>query len=151
MILLSWENTPYMKGQRKKRVGVDCVRFLCAVMDELYVMEPAPSVELPQDVALHAPHTARAAMRKIMSRYPDHRNLDQGESVEPGDVVITGPERGGPGHAMIVGADPGLWHATGLEVQRGGLIPTDPIHHVLRPQDKHRWLKHCSTPLSQQL
>lgn len=34
-VLLSWEGTPYAKGQRIKETGVDCIRFVWAVWREL--------------------------------------------------------------------------------------------------------------------
>jgi len=142
-ILDSWLDTPYMMGAQVKGVGVDCVRFVCAVLDELYGYKRAPVPELPQDIALHKRDTAVAAMRFILRLYEPNESVDNG-ALEPGDVLAVAPPGGGPGHAMIVGArENEIWHSTGRRVQMTGLalyLGGWSIHSAYRTCDRERWV-----------
>jgi cell wall-associated NlpC family hydrolase len=130
--LRAWEGTPYMAGQQKESAGVDCVRFVAAVMDDLLRRPRTPIATLPADAALHDRDGAIAAMKRLRLAFMPNRFLEDGELLEPGDIVVTGPSAGGPGHAMIVGARRStLWHATRLGVQWTGLAPP-PGHAVFR-------------------
>lgn len=143
-ILDSWARTPYMEGCQGKGQGVDCVRFVAAVLDELYGFRRVPTDRLPQDIALHRPRTARAAMRKILRVYEPNEEV-RGVTLQPGDVVVVGEPSGGPGHAMIVGARKNtLWHATPAGVHRTGWGQYDGVavvHHAFRLSDRHRWVE----------
>lgn len=108
--LRAWENTPYRGGEQRAGSGVDCVRFVCAVYDRLYGVT-TPIENLPQDIAFHNPEGARAGMRAIVRAYGASVADRDDFSLAPGDTVITSPEGGGPGHAMIAGPWPTLWHA----------------------------------------
>lgn len=115
--LESWEGTPYAEGQQCKGAGADCVRFACAIMDVIFGQKNDPRT-LPHDAAWHSRASSVAALKQIMSLY---RNVEtvQGNELEPGDIVVTGPRNGGPGHAMIVGGRPNeLWHCSGKQVHR---------------------------------
>ena len=108
-VLESWRGTPYMSGQRCKGVGVDCVRFVIAVFDEMNGTD-TPVKTVPGDVAQHAPEVARAALELLLRSFDCSRVREP--YLEPGDVIVTGPNAGGPGHAMIVGAERRMcWHA----------------------------------------
>jgi hypothetical protein len=127
-VLASWDGTPYMLGQRCKGVGVDCIRFVVAVIDELAGTTTRVRV-LPGDVAHHAPAVAFDALARVLELVPSAPVLEG--PLEPGDVVVTGPLKGGPGHALIVGVD-GLsgWHATQPQgVCRTGLGVLDWMGH----------------------
>ena len=109
-VLESWRDTPYMAGQRCKKGGVDCVRFVCAVLDEITGTDHSV-VTLPQDAALHARREAIRAMSRIRHLYS--AATIRGLVVEPGDVIVMAPARGGPSHAAIVGPRLNtVWHAT---------------------------------------
>lgn len=144
-ILDSWDGTPYAIGQQMKGAGVDCVRFVAAVLDELYGYKRLPVQDLPHDVALHQRETAIAAMRLIMKLYePNEPVLD--EILEPGDILVMAPPKGGPGHAMIVGArENEIWHSTGKRVQMTGIGFFDAGHTgwklfgAYRALDRERW------------
>lgn len=115
-ILKSWLGTKYVLGCQKKGVGVDCVRFVCGVLDELYFGQIKQGhTYLPPDRALNSPETAWKAMRQIVKRYDpvEFESYSGGTMVvRPGDALITGPSNGGPGHCMIVGPKkPYLWHS----------------------------------------
>lgn len=144
-ILDSWEGTPYMPGQQMKGAGVDCVRFVCAVLDELYGFSRVAIPELPGDIALHARDTAVAAMRYIMKLYEPNEPVLDGV-LEPGDILVVAPPKGGPGHAMIAGGrENELWHSMDRRVQRTGIgFLTDKYHGwqfygAYRALDRERW------------
>lgn len=122
--LSRWENTPYATDQQSPGQGVDCVRFVCGVLDELFGIE-TDARTLPQDVALHQPDLARAAMKKIMSLYSPFESVPN-QRLVGGDVLIVGERDAGPGHVMIVGYEPyTIWHATTPRVQKTGFSLSD--------------------------
>lgn len=143
--LRPWEGTPYLVGQQCPRTpegggGVDCVRFVCGVLDELYGRK-TPIATLPQDAALHVPGRATVAMGKIWKLYAPNEEVKDG-SIEPGDILVTG--RAGPGHAMIAGPRRWeLWEATNVRVRRTGLggiaAQGHVLSHVFRPSNKKDW------------
>jgi hypothetical protein len=111
-LLAPWRGTPYMCGQQKEGMGVDCVRFVCAVLDDLSRRPRQPVKSLPNDAALHSRGGAIVGMRLIRRLYMPNDPVRDG-ILEPGDtVVVQHGEGGGPGHALIVGPDRGtLWHS----------------------------------------
>lgn len=143
-ILASWEWTRYLPGCQAKGAtgGVDCVRFVAGVLDELYGFARVPIDRLPQDIALHRPKGARAAMRKILRIYSPHERVT-GIAVQPADILVVGEPRGGPGHAMIVGPRRNtLWHATPIGVHYTGFgqyAGRAVVHEVYRMRDRARW------------
>lgn len=152
-ILRSWEGTPYLPGQQKERVGVDCVRFVCAVLDDVRGTPRTPIETLPQDAAMHNRTSAILAMKKINALYrPNVQAFSRLDTpleevvVEPGDVVVCAPEGGGPGHVMLAGARPyELWESSGTGVRRvglGGLLLDRGqwrLHYVYRITNKQEW------------
>ena len=144
-ILLSWRGTPYREGQQCKGYGADCVRFVCAVLDELDG-DYRKFKTLPSDASLHSPESARASMKQIMKIFMPHLPVKD-NTAEPGDILITGPKRGGPGHAMIVGFRRNtLWEATSPRIHQVGWSLKGNLHNklfrVLRMTDRSkRWVK----------
>ena len=144
-VLASWQGTRYWPGQCSKGVGVDCVRFVCSVIDELSGKSHEEEVStLPQDSAMHNRAGAIATMRTIKNRFRPIKKITDG-SLEPGDIVVTGPVDGGPGHGMIVGPRKNeIWHATHTRVQRTGVSVIskgkDQIFAVYRCQDRDQWV-----------
>lgn len=114
-VLLSWQGTPWMAGQCCRGRGVDCVRFVVAVLDELHHYEGDAVPRLPQDMSLHDRAGAMRVVKLIERRWPN-RILAVGEAIEPGDVVVIRTSAaGGPGHVLIAGVKPAeLWHATSM-------------------------------------
>lgn len=141
-ILEQWEDTPYLSGQAVPGIGVYCTAFVARVLDELYRQPDTPLPSLPNDIGFHNRAGALAGLRYFMRRYPNHTEVD-GWMVEPGDVLITGPANGGPGHAMIVGPDPEtLWQAdTGVGVHRSRFVlrASHRLHAVYRFFDRQKW------------
>ena len=139
-ILRSWDGTPHMDGQQCCGVAVDCVRFVSAVLDELSGTRTELE-RLPQDASFHNADICWKALRQFMQAFP---STDVGRgSVQPGDVLITGPKNGGPGHAIVVGADQALWHCDGETVTRVGLVINGPgvfsLKKIKRPNNRERW------------
>ena len=119
--LESWLGTPYGVGQQQPGAGVDCVRFVAAVLDFLRDSR-TPLTLLPQDAAFHDRAGATAAMLRFRRAFAPIVPSD-GSELEPGDVLVTGPPHGGPGHAILVGPDPGTtWEAGYGRVQRCGWV-----------------------------
>lgn len=142
-VLESWEGTPYVLGACQKQRGVDCVRFVASVIDELYGRRRADQIAtLPPDAALHDRAGAIGAMKRILELYPCDPVEDS--FIEPGDVFVTGAANGGPGHAMIAGNRQGeLWHASSEKVCRTGTAFTTTglmkLHRVYRGRDRFLW------------
>lgn len=139
----TWDRTPYMAGQRAAGIGVDCVRFVCAVLDEMYGVFHEIPREM-QDRSLHDPEGAQRVVDTIRAYYDDHIDLPKHDRcVEPGDIVITGNAQGGPGHAILVGVDRNtLWQATSRGIRMCGLGLLDHFQQIctiVRP-DKTLWL-----------
>ena len=120
-ILRSWEGTPYKERQCAKGGAVDCVRFTCAVYDELEGVASRDHLLLPQDQALHSRETAIAAMKLVRSNYLPNKVVES-SILEPGDQLTMGFIDGGPGHSMLAGPDGFLWHTDGVCVTRTGLV-----------------------------
>ena len=144
-VLQSWRGTPYGLGQQCKGMAVDCVRFVCGVLDEMY-QQPYQDIEhLPDDIAFHSREKAISGMKLIMRLFPTYTSI-RGNEVEPGDILVCGSKSGGPGHAMIVGTQQSvLWHSnthkvvqTGLAFPQSGMYY---LHRILRTSDKNRWRK----------
>lgn len=137
-----WARTPYMAGQATPQAGVDCVRFVCCVLDDLEGQK-VEIERLPQDMALHDRESAIAALRTIMRLYPTFEQVDDGYA-EPGDVVIVGHVAGGPGHALIVGPRRNtMWHAAPSGVDTvGWALEADwqALKTVFRCTNKARWV-----------
>lgn len=140
-IFKCWQGTPHRAGQQQKRSGVDCVRFVTAVIDELYGIH-TELLRLPQDIAFHKKETAFNAFKLFLKEFP-HTKV-KGTEIQPGDVLITGPRGGGPGHAIIVGITH-LWHCdsqsvvpTGTHLTNGGVYF---LKTILRGADRHLWVR----------
>jgi hypothetical protein len=145
MILDRWYNTPYIQQSMIPKVGVDCVRFTCSCLDDIYRISRCPTAQYPSDLALHDRKGAIAAMRFIMRRYLPNRRLKPGEPLQPFDLVSSGPIEGGPGHAQLVGITPQLWHIAGP----GKRVTKTSLHNVakgtkvfaiFRCTDRSKWI-----------
>lgn len=107
-----WDRTPYMEGNQCPGSGVDCFRFVCGVLDSMERFKRHLDF-IPADQSMHDRKGATAAVRSVLKMYQPFEIVKDG-IVEPGDVLITGPEGGGPGHALIAGMNQGeLWHVPG--------------------------------------
>jgi hypothetical protein len=137
-----WSGTPYMPGQQKPGIGVDCVRFVTGVLDTLYGLK-RDITALPLDTCMHDPDKAVRTMLGILRLYPNEV-LDDLSVVEPGDVLLTGTSEA-PGHAMLAGVlDNRLWHADGKRVvstaPRFGRGSLSRLYRIIRPENKESWI-----------
>ncbi len=140
-VLRSWQGTPFSSGQCCRGRAVDCRYFVVGVLDELHgTTAPLPR-RMPPDTATHNRPGAVAALREMIDRWPS-KNLDvKRDALEPGDVVIVRPPRSHRDtlkHAMIVGLNGTVWHASmagvGYSVLDGRVVA-----HAFRPLGKERW------------
>lgn len=140
----SWEGTPYLEGQCLKGKAADCIHFFSGTMDELYGSSRTQELRrLRGDVSLHNKEAVVRAMRAILKVFPERVEvLDN--TLEPGDVVVTGPANGGPGHVMLAGGRRGiLWHCTrqtGVQQTGYGILTLEKLFAVYRATDKELWL-----------
>lgn len=144
-VLRSWEGTPYLPGRQDLGKGVDCVRYVAAVLDAMRGKQ-TPIETLPDDTALHNRKAAIAGMHKLRRALEpnDMLRFDGPAELEPGDVIVTGPVGGGPGHAMIVGCKPNvIWESSGTGVRRVGLYglrqAAVAVYYVFRCGDRGSW------------
>lgn len=139
-----WQGTPYRVGQQTPGMGVDCVRFVCGVLDDVTGRQ-TPIETLPQDAAMHARTSAILAMKRIKQLYQPNAEVHDG-TIESGDLLITALPGGGPGHVLIAGAKPWhLWESTATGVRRTGLggLTTgaaQQLHYVYRITNKGTWV-----------
>jgi len=140
--LIKWDKTPYRHGQRVPGVGVDCVRLVVDIYDEmdnrLSLRRPAL---VPRDAFLHSPTRAKKFLRDMLDLLSP---LDQVVGrLEPGDIVVIGPELGGPGHAALVGYDPNtMWEVQSDKVGIRGwcLTPRTSLFGAFRSATRDsRW------------
>ncbi len=140
-ILKEWEGTPHMDGQQTKGVACDCVHFVAGVLDEL-AGTTTPLNVFPPDSAFHSKETAWKAFRQFKNRF-DGIEVPKKTIFQPGDVLIVGPRNGGPGHAVLVGADEDIWHCNSRKVVRTGLgylrIASVRFKKALRFKNRKNW------------
>lgn len=140
--ILPWDGTRYAKGQSVRSVAANCVGFFVRVYEGLYGLDRWRIPTVADDAAFHSPPTARRALRALIEHF---RPFIIGRSVvspggepvnvSPGDVIVSGPHRGGPGHVLIVGWRRNtMWHAaspSGVHMT-GMTIPQHAVYRVYR-------------------
>ncbi len=142
-ILGEWERTPYDTKFSQKGEGSSCTGFICRVLDELYRRDETELPQIPNDIAFHDKAGAIAGLKWFMRVFPAAERIEIGK-VEPGDVIITEPTDGGPGHALIVGPrENTMWQTTDdvVGVHYTGLyVPsTYQLSAVFRFNDRETW------------
>lgn len=145
-LLEAWEGTRYVPGCQLLGKGVDCVRFVCAIVDDLAGINTSIKA-LPQDASFHRPERARAAVRALLRNYAPVEAVELGSPARPGDVIVVGSGRAGPGHAMLVGTEKNtIWQSNvRVGVYKGGfslLSGYESLHRVYRLTNlEERWSK----------
>ena len=108
-----WSGTPYAAGccSPGPRGGVDCVRFVDAVLQRLHgVLLPALP-RFAQDAAFHSPRTVAEMIGILEARYPRYRRR-RWTGVRPSDILLVAYERW-ENHVCIAGDNPlQIWHAS---------------------------------------
>ena len=117
----SWEGTRYMRGQCRRGAGVDCFRFVGAVLAELEGKEQPELPRVASDIGYHDEAGSRRAAAALLRLFAPVVDVDPADGIEAGDLVLGRSVGGGPAHAFIVGGRPGLWHAHHPRVMRSGL------------------------------
>lgn len=143
-VLKSWEGTPFMAGQRARRMGVDCVQLVGGVMDDLYRhATPMLIPRMKQDAGVHsdAGFKQAHAIRKAL-----HSIVVEDDTIEPGDVLVcrSTPDSNAPvrlGHCLLAGVRPNTaLHACPTGVCFTSLSGIYPIMRIYRPLNKERWI-----------
>lgn len=141
----AWLGTPYLHGRCARGIGVDCIHFGAAVLDELYGVHHSKNLQsLPPDACVHNKKGVQAALRAMLKAYPSIRRADDGV-FEPGDLLVLGPvvrgERAEAAHLMVAGKRGRLWHATPPQVCFTGYVLSDneELLAVYRSSDKEVW------------
>lgn len=115
-----WRGTRYGIGQQCRGIAADCVRFVCGVLDDLTGARN-DVVTLPPDTCFHDPDLAREGMHRVRALYDPTVEIADG-TVQPGDIIVTGPKGTGPSHALIVGPRKNTaWHCAAPHGNRGGV------------------------------
>lgn len=134
--LAAWEGAQWMPGQQCRGVAADCVHFVAAIVDRMFDRPTYTTLpRVAQDASLHDGRLTMTTVREMLRRVGPAMRI-RGAAVQPGDVLVAGPEEGGPGHALIVGPDPcTIWHcARGRGVVRTGVvIPGFRLMRIYRP------------------
>lgn len=141
----AWEGTPYRHGQCARGIGVDCIHFGAAVLDELYGSRYSRDLRsLPPDACVHNRRGVEIAMRSLLRAYPAIERVEDG-SVEPGDLLVFSPLLHGapaaPAHLMVAGGHGRLWHASHPRVCFTGYFMStqEALLAVYRAADKDKW------------
>lgn len=138
----SWLGTPYMAGQSVRGAGVDCLRLMTSIMDELFSVQNTSHLpKVPHDIGLHDQKTAMRVFRYLLESYPSE--VVQNGTAQPGDVVVTRGERNGVpnsgNHLAMIGRNGRVIHAVKPRVCFTSLSGLPPIEHIYRPLETHRW------------
>lgn len=119
-----WRGTPYRADCRLKGIGVNCINFLAAIMDEMYsVSVPTPVLSFPETASLHSREPGQKAIRELLQAWYGSDKVDRAGPFRCGDVLIhrastTDHPRAGAGHVAIY-CNPWVYHALpGLGVTR---------------------------------
>lgn len=143
-VLLSWLATPYCAGgsARGTKGGVDCVRFVACVLNDLCGNVRRPLPKLPRDTAFHSAKRAKNALRDFLRLYSPYEKVD-GSYIESGDIIVVRPiGAAGPGHALIATpTNKALMHAGEREVSIVHIHEAGDIHAIFRPSYKEEWTR----------
>jgi len=139
-LLQSWERTPYAPGQQVPQAGVDCVRFVTAILDGLNQFKTPAFDVVPADAAMHSRQGAVSTIWAFCRAYGLRPH--NGPETQPGDTILVAFRGGGAGHAMVVGPEPNtLWHVGQSGVEKTGWsLPADmDFSRAFRQVDRGNW------------
>lgn len=140
----SWEGTRYKLNSCRKGIGVDCLHFAAAVIDELYGENSKDLQSLPPDACVHNRLGVLKAGRELLMKYPSFRRVRNDRFVEAGDLMMLGRREArlrSTQHLMVVGTEGKLWHATPPRVHfTGSVLPKNlMLTCIFRASDKENW------------
>lgn len=140
----AWDGVPFFSGGNS-RLGIDCSHFAGRVLDSLSGTTRSTGLRcLPPHLGMLDPDGSevRSAMRRFLECYPELAQHSD-TAVQAGDLLVTGPKTGGPGHIYVVGGEPGrLWSSTvgvGVCYSSFFLDVKEALYRVYRA-DKSCWL-----------
>lgn len=113
-VFAAWLGTPYGKGMQKRgpRGGVDCLRHVSGLQNDLDREERLPPERLPQDLAMRDPKRAGLVVRQFIRAYDGYVVRDG--TAQPGDIGVIAREGEGPGHGITIGPKPNtIWESSG--------------------------------------
>ena len=135
-----WRGTPYAAGccSPGPGGGVDCVRFVDAVLQQLHQTVLPPLPRFAQDAAFHNPRTVADMIGILEARYPRYRRR-RWTGVLPSDIVLVAYERW-ENHIGIAGVNPlQIWHATSVGVACTSLDAIKSTGRVQRVYGSEDW------------
>ena len=139
-LLQGWRGTRYAAGQSVRGVATSCIGFVGSIVRELAAIDFATKAEIPTDTAFHSPVRARSEMRRILRAFGAELEVVEGDTVQPADIVVTGPSRGGPAHLLVVGWRRNtLWEVGSHCVIERGWTISGRVVRVFRLRDRTRF------------
>ena len=137
-----------MLGQQVKGVGVDCIRFVTGVYDEMYRQSYKKFPLVAPESCVTSPKESNRVLKIILDLYPtDLIPIEKNKATEvfPGDLICCGAKNGTYGHAMIVGVKPKtFYHATSFNVIKAGCSFMDygvySFKELRRLKYRERWV-----------
>jgi len=112
-----WKNTPYKPSQCTPGVGVDCLQFVGAVVDEylgLSTKHLSRIPALPPDTAFHTSKNVAKMSQILHDRWPLKTiRCISWQDLVPTDIVLIQESSISPSHLMIADVRKGMaWHST---------------------------------------
>jgi hypothetical protein len=127
-----WMDTPFSRGSQIPGIGVDCVRFVAAVYDDLFQTETAIPEDREDPSMIRAVRRGWFGLRRIFV-----------PRVHPGDLIaVKRPKTGKIVHLALVSTIEGeIWQASRLagRVVRDGFQSLAYPFTIFRPEERHRW------------
>lgn len=141
-----WKGTPWVEGQRARKIAADCVQITMAFLDEMFqVKEPTQVPSLPAKVAVNRPELAIPTLNAFKNSHFGFLSIDN-DTIEPGDLVVVRAEisrRAAPleGHVVIALPSPYTVFSIsrGARAQRVTLACFTGVLSVYRAKEKIRW------------
>jgi len=142
-VIDSWEGTRYLDGHAARGVGVDCVRFVDCVLQELFRVKLPPLPILHPETSIHCGREVVRMGLLIRDRFASETiRHPRACMLQPGDVVVQRWRTNRyPGHVGIVDARGKLWHSTQNSGVHFGSLAGGKFVNVrcYRPDRKSSW------------
>ena len=143
-VLDSWRRTSYSERIAEKGRGANCATFVAGALAELEHKTLPDIGMLDVRLAFHSKRKGRAALRRFREAFADFDDITGTHTVQPGDVLVIGHLKKGPGHCLLVGYRRNtVWEcAHGQVCQTGWVLPnTWMVYHIYRKKGRGQaWL-----------